>query len=534
MKKIISLIKILFKVNINTSNEKKKKNKIVLLIGFGLYILIIFANFWNMFIDPLKEIGKAEVAINLIINMSSVLVFMTSITYIVNLLYFTNDMENIIPFPFKPREIFVAKLVIAYIYELMIATMLSLPGFLVYGFELGKGVIYYIYAIIVYMLIPIVPIIVLTIFYTIFMQFFKMNRYKNFFKVFSTVIILVAIVGFQIRLNANMMENGSYDGFFILNICNQLKMYAPYYLKVAYSVFENQGNFSSLISIIWFVIINIVIITTTVFGFEKLYMRAIYNSSDSALKVKRQGKIFYKKRSVFFSIVNIEIKKLFRNITFFIQTVLPTSLMPAIILVTMLSSKSVSNEIDINSNQIIKMMFAYLILQFFMMMNQISSTAISRDGGEEASYVKSLPISKMKMIDAKAMPSIYVGMFNLCLAMIFNYLIFDLSWIEVIQVIIAGVLLNFIQSYLFLIIDFRKPKLNWESEVAVVKHNMNVLKSIMIWFGVIIFTAVIGNIFLIVNGIYFSYAYILLLILAYVLIRRYLKQNSEKLYEKIY
>ena len=535
MKKIISLIKVFFKVNIKGSSNTKKKSRIFLLIGFGIYLLFIFSNFWKLFIQPLKQIEQEAVSINLIINISSMFILMTSITYIVNILYFSNDMENIIPFPFKSREIFTAKLSIAYFYELMIATMVSLPGFLIYGLELGMGVEYYVLAFLVFILLPIFSIAILTIFYTILMQFFKVNHYKNFFKIFSTIIILIAIVAFQMNLNANMLANGEYDGNYILEMCNNLNNAMPYYLKIATNIFENVGGASSIISLIWFVIINFCLIGITIFGFDKLYMRAVYYHFGDEIKANHKGKLNYKQQSKFQSFVSKDLKNLFRNVTFFIQCVLPTSFMPAVILITMLSSGS-SNEITLNMNStpVIKMLFGFLIIQFFMMMNQISATAVSRDGEDETVYLKALPFPISKQLDGKAMPSIYVGIFNLVIAMIFNLTIFTLNLIEVLLLIMGGILLNFIQSYTFLILDIRSPKLRWESEVAVVKHNMNVLKAILLWFGMIIVTTIIGNIFLICNAMYFDWAYIVFLLVIYAIIKKYLRQNSEQIYEKIY
>lgn len=534
MKKIINLVKVLFKLNINNSDDKNKKRKILLLILFGVYLLYIFSSFWNLFINPLKEIGQADISINIILSISTALIFMTSITYIINILYFTNDMENIIPLPYKPREIFAAKIIIAYLYELMISTMIALPGFLTYGVVLNKNIIYYIYALIVFTLLPIVPIIFLTIAYTLLMQFFKMTKYKNVFRIFSTVLILGAVLLFQMNLNSNMLDNGNYDSTYILQMCNNLKSSMPYHLKVAFNIFDNLGTLSSLVSLLWFILINVVLFVVTLLCLDKLYLRAVFNNLDGSLKIGKSKKISFHKNSCFTSLVNYELKKLFRHITFFIQCVLPTSFMPAVILISMTTAGNANIDFDMNSNQIIKMLFAFLIIQFFMMMNQISATAISRDGEMEASYYKCLPLSINKIIDAKAMPSVYVGLFNLVIAMIFNIIIFELNISEIIQLIIGGILLNFVQSYIFLIIDLKNPKLRWESDVAVVKHNMNVLKSIALWFGIIIVTSLIGNIFIIFRGNYFSYAYILLLTIVLRILKEYLRENLDKFYEKVY
>ena len=133
----------------------------------------------------------------------------------------------------------------------------------------------------------------------------------------------------------------------------------------------------------------------------------------------------FNKKSIYNSIVFVELKKLFRNVTFFIQCVLPTLVMPGIILVSVLTAQKSLIEVNPNSSVTLKFLFAFLITQFFMMMNQISATAISRDGTGETLYYKSLPIERITIIDAKAMPSIYVGFLNLIISTIFNFFIFE-------------------------------------------------------------------------------------------------------------
>ena len=533
MKKIISLVKVLFKSNLNWSEGQKKSTKVILFILLGAYMLFVFSNFWNLFIEPLKEINKGEDSIYLILNVSSALIFMTSITYIINILYFTNDMENILPFPFKPREVFAAKLIVAYIYEFAITIMITLPGFIMYGVSLQKGFLYYIYAILILVLIPIIPIALLTFVYTILMQLFKMTKYKNFFKVITTVLVLTTVVVFQMKLNENMLDNGNYSSEYIEELCDGFKEHSPYYIKVATDSIQNIENISGVFSLLWFIIMNAISITVLVFGLDNLFLKGMLNAGGGGSFNKITGKINYKLVGKFNTIVRKDLKSLFRNVTFFIQCVLPTSFMPAFILFSVISSSTI-NEINLNVSIVVKILFGILIIQFFMIMNEISATAISRDGEYEITYMKTLPVSIRKQIDAKVMPSIYVGLFNLLVSMIFNIIIFSFSIKDAIILTIIGVLLNFVQSYAFIILDIKKPKLEVDSDMSIVKHNMNVLKAIGIWFAVIIFTAILGNIFIIFNLSYFEYVFLLLLILVLYLLKSYVNKNVEKEFEKIY
>lgn len=535
MKKIIDLVKVFLKLNLNFKiSAKKKSSRILLLVGLGIYLLFIYISMWRQFINPLKEIGQEHMSIYLLLNISSALIFMTSIAYIINILYFSNDMEHIIPFPFKPREIFASKLIVIYLYELMIAGMLCLPGFITYGVELNQGILYYFLALIVFIFIPVIPIILLAIIDIILAHFLKINKYQNYFKIASTIIILVVVFGFQMNMNSNMSANGEYDANYIFEMCNNIKSIMPYNLQVVSRAFENVGSFSSIVSLIWFIVMNIALVLITVFAFDKIYMNTIYLGTGVISKHNKKEKIKLRRNNSFYSIVEVELKKLFRNVTFFIQCVLPTTFMPILILATTLTAQGQNLDFDIASNPVVKMLFAFLIVQFFMMMNQISATAISRDGEKEAGYFKSLPIKKSKLLEAKAMPSIYVGLFSLIISIGFCFFIFNLNVLEFVFLIISGILLNYIQSYLFIIIDIKKPKLQWESELAVIKQNMNVLKAIGIWFAVLMATSLYGNIFIILNIKSFGYIFILTLFIVYLSLKYYLAKNADRFYEKVF
>ena len=534
MKKIISLAKAFYKNNKNDSEKIKKQTKITLYLILGIYILFVFVNFWGLFITPLKEIGKPEMSISLMITLVSVFMFVTSITYVANVLYFSNDIENILPFPFKPKEIFAAKLFTVYIYELLISAMFLLPGFISYGYQMNEGIVFYIYAFIISLLLPIIPILVVTVVCTILMQFFKFVKYKNFFRIVTTVLLLFVIVVFEMNLNSNMEANGEYSSEYILNMVDVFNDKVPYYLEIAVNSMGNIGNFSGFISLLWFAIMNIAAVFVVILSCNKLYLKGVYyNLNGGSSKKIFKKNISYKSGSIYTALINKDIKNLFRNVTFFIQCVLPIFLMPVIILVMLMSSGEVSfiEIIDIPNTMMI--VIGLSIIQIFMIMNYISVTAISRDGREEATFIKTLPINYEKLISAKAASGTLLGIIGVILAIVFSHNILQLEIYEIVVLLVIGVLLNVVQSYMGVLIDLLHPKYNCESELAIVKQNMNIFYAILIEFGMIIITFVFGSILMNFNVIYFVLAYLVFYLIVYVILKVFVKKNAEKLFFKI-
>ena len=230
------------------------------------------------------------------------------------------------------------------------------------------------------------------------------------------------------------------------------------------------------------------------------------------------------------ALVEKEFKNLFRNATFFIQCIFPALLMPIIVVIMSLYNVGdVAETIPENLGEA-KIIFGVIMIQFFMVMNHISVTAISRDGKDEATYLKSLPIKFEKQISAKAMPSILIGIITLFISLFFLYKVIRINIQEMIILFACGLLLNIIQSYLLLMIDCVHPKLSWESDMAVVKHNINFLYALMIGILGIIFTSLLS---VVTFNIGFSIPFMIFLFVTYISLKLYIHFNATKLYSKI-
>ncbi len=95
-------------------------------------------------------------------------------------------------------------------------------------------------------------------------------------------------------------------------------------------------------------------------------------------------------------------------------------------------------------------------------------------------------------------------------------------------------LLNIIQSYINLIIDLKKPKLEWDTEYAVVKQNLNLIFPMI--FALIAICIMVAFGFLL-NEIDYKLSLLILFVIfaatAYG-VDRIVHKNQTKLFEKIY
>ena len=172
------------------------------------------------------------------------------------------------------------------------------------------------------------------------------------------------------------------------------------------------------------------------------------------------------------------------------------------------------------------------ITEFLTSMLYIAPTAISRDG-INAVFMKYIPVSYYKQIIYKGIPNIVFGTITSVIVLIFVWVIAKPSIIFILTAFIINLVLLILQTLLMELVDLRKPKLEWTTEYAVVKQNINLL-----W-PFVLNLLEIGIIFIISIPLnftnYFVTAIIILaihLIITY-LVNRYIYKNQNRLFDRI-
>ena len=106
--------------------------------------------------------------------------------------------------------------------------------------------------------------------------------------------------------------------------------------------------------------------------------------------------------------------------------------------------------------------------------------------------------------------------------------------IYILLIAIASIIMGIFHSYISIIVDLKRPKLEWNSEYAVVKQNMNLMWPVILGLvniTIIVALAIICNF---INSYIFIAVISLIYIFLTIVIRNYIKKNEEKLLEKIY
>ena len=233
---------------------------------------------------------------------------------------------------------------------------------------------------------------------------------------------------------------------------------------------------------------------------------------------------------------------LFKNPIFFVQCVLPSVLMPVVFLgifIVSINSNNSQEAIDEFQNVLsgfietpIGLAVILAITEFLTSMLYIAPTAISRDG-QNAIFMKYIPVPYYKQLIYKGIPNVIFGTITSLIVLIFIYIIAKPSLAFLLTALLLNLILLILQTLLMELVDLSKPKLEWSTEYAVVKQNMNLL-----W-PFVLNLLEIGIIFIVSIPLSFTNYLITAVILALLhiiityFVNRYIYNNQAKLFDKV-
>lgn len=481
--------------------RKKSKAQITLYILLFAYLIGVMWFLSTKMINVLKEIEAQAVFIDLVFMMVFFLNILQAVFSSINLLYFSKDTDSILTLPLKPYQIILARTNVMLILEIAVNMLIGLVPLVIYGIKLNCNALYYISVVIGLILLPVLPVIIISLISMVIMSFSKITKNKNKFQLFTTLIMLALVVAFSIgitKIDSETMTDEqmaqtltSAGGF-----TQMLKTYFPTFGFLSDSVHSN-NILTILLETVKTVLVTFAGVIIYLLCAQKLYFKGLIGSLYSGEKTKKgKIKINAKTGKLGFTYVLKELKILVRNPVYLVQCVLPALIFPVLFigLIFILPEEETSGitnalSMMLEFNKPLILMGLVAAMQFFAMFIYVSITAISREG-KNATFIKYIPVPLYKQYIYKIIPNILMNIFSTVIVLgIVRYLL-SISITDLIIVFAVSILMNISLSMLCLIMDLKRPKLQWNTEYAVVKQNMNLVFPMIfgtINIGIIIF-----------------------------------------------
>lgn len=547
MKETFILTRILFKNALNKNTNKEKVNfkaiagKIFLCLAI-VYIACIIVFLSKEFIGVLQEINQTKLFITLVLLLTLGIGLFQSILSALNILYFSKDIEFLLPLPISSIKIVFAKLNVMIISEYIMEVLTFAIPFAVYGAVVSVGPLFYIMAIIVFLFLPIIPTLLGIIVTVILMTFTNIFKNKDIVQYLTVFITFALVIAMQILISKTTNVTGFMLANKMLEIDGLSNMISKYViiLKQAVVAITEYGSIESVRNTLFLLGESITAYVVVGFLISKTYITSATNVVSSKgnklhSKVKVQKKISIRK-----AYISKEFKMLFRTPAFFLNTVLPIIILPVFFAIPIISStngvteeslEEFKNAIIEITNSSIGFAIYLAIINVLYAFNYVSVTCVSRDG-ENAIFMKYIPIELHKQCRYKAIPSFILNLFPLTFIMLVLIIFFDgIDILFLAEILIVALLCNWFTSYGAVLIDLLNPKLHWTTEYSVVKQNLNMLWATVFDLIVIVGIFAICSFFEIVHiAVLLISAILIITIIAY---DNFIKQNSINIFKKI-
>ncbi|EJS70306.1 ABC transporter permease [Bacillus cereus] len=417
MSKIWTLTKVLLKLNYADFIADKKKRwaylfsfAAILFVGF-----LMFGSLTHVMYEGMIHLGQDPgMIIAMGLAIASIWVFLMSITNILTVFYYSNDIEMLLPLPLKPAQIISAKFLTVLITQYVMSSFILLPIFITYGLKSGAFITYYIYMIFIYLLFPIVPLVLASLLMTIIMRYTNIAKNKDRGNIFIGIVSILFIVGINVFMQWRNKSAFSEDAIanYLANNQSSLLVQMTNYFPTTYFgavALVESANWKGPLYVMIFAVISFVFFVLFYYIAERTYLKGVIGVSTSTAKKEVISAEGLQKSTVQSShlkaYVKKEFKTLFRTPQFFLNCIVQTFVMPIMLFFVLFvqdgNLKWITEYINNPKSAGLAIGVGLCASLFLMGSNVIATTSFSRDGSSW--FVnRYLPVKASDIFFAKA------------------------------------------------------------------------------------------------------------------------------------
>lgn len=500
MKKYLAMVKLLFvqQYRIRPIGEKKKRvGMVILLVVLGLCFLPMLASLvaGSYFLGTVAGADTGICSLLLLVCQGLVLVFGT--IAVISNVFSSKDADKLLFLPVSTTKIFLAKLTVVYVNEVITSAVTILVALLPFGIGAHATVNYFLMLPFALLFVPVLPLFVGCILAIPISAI--MSRLKNN-AVVKTVVSLLFFVGIMalymwmissIGGAAGDIEGDTSDITVVLqNALDSLReagkklvfIHPNFMLATAMTV----TTFSSwLLSFFVALLEHAALLGILVLAALPVYRRILSSSLEAGGSSKRRrGKetqLQVKNTGVVRGLIFSDLKRVLRNSQLAIQSFAGLIMMPMLVIVLSFAFnqdvEGGGSLVSTLSKDPLYQAVAPLVIVCYMSMLGIGSNVlglypISREN-KSLYLLKSLPVSFNKVLLAKVVLATVVMLVCDLLTCVLSVIFFGLNWYYCIAMLLLMSLLGFGGMCVTTLLDLKSPKLGWTNFNQSLKNAKN-------------------------------------------------------------
>lgn len=534
MNKFLLLVKVNLQAILNPSkiassgyakDNKKGMLSIFLLAFIGITFLGISTLYMYLIGVGLNSVGMIDVLPLLGMVSATLIILITGLYQTQSYLFSAKDMDMLLSLPVPKWSIMLSKISTLYIENLIFSAIVAIPAGAMYFYFSNCSFVFWIYYIVGFLLIPLFPLIIATVIGYFLGLISAKFKFKNFAAILSS--LLVILLSFLVSFNLNKL---------LENIVSSIKSIQELYFKIYFPAeyFYKAFVDYSFVDLILFALFSIIPFVIFIAILSRFYLGIISQLNSS----KKNSN--YKLRSLKSSskLKAIYIKELGRYFSSPIY-VLNTGVGMIILLVLSIASIFVDSSTMAvimkmpGSEKLISQ--AVLVPMFFTIsLTATAASSISLEG-MNLWILKSSPVKIWDVFKAKILVNLTVILPLLYISIVIFYFSLSYTVPMIIITLIATTSIAVFTSVFGLTVNLIFPKLDFTSDVQVVKQSMSTMIST---FGSIILPAVFTIIYVSKLSEIFSFEIYALLVSAVLIIVTaccimFLNTKGKKIFQKL-
>lgn len=414
---------------------------------------------------------------------------------VLNSLFFSRDSVWMGYLPVRSRTVLCAKLTEIYAGEMLLNAVILLPAFVMYGIHVQGDWLYYVRAVLLTLLSPLLPMAIITLLSTVLARL--VSGVKN-----SAVLSAVLTFGMVLLLYAGEMVllsgmGEDEDIMWLAQLLVQreamLQAITGFFPPIYWGVKALQGSLGYLLAF-GGVSVGSVALVLLMMGDRYLRLCIRQTEQGGSRKRIRLQDAMWRPQTPVRALVGLEWREIVRSSVNLTQCLAGGIVFPLVIGLMLMGGAfsedfaMMREEIDgllayVSATDL--MLIVAAVLGFVTFISPAACTAVSREGARHA-LNRTLPVPARIMLRAKVLCSLLVDAMVAVITLAVLAFGLRLSW----TVLLGGVLLTLLLRYasvtIMLLVDTVHPLLNWTTETQAIKQNLNVM------FGMVVCLALLA------------------------------------------
>ena len=476
------------------------------------------------------SLGLLGELVTVIFAVACVAIIIFGLIPMISYLYFSRDTEFMMSLPVRSSTVFLAKLSVVYLTEIVVGALVMIPALVTVGIAVGLNAAYYVVVVLAAIVVPAVPMVLVSIIAIPLMYVVSFFRNKGALASVAMILLFGAVFGaYYAFLGKFASSPGDAEidpEQFVASVTAAFvtiaKILAPlssaaYFAVGAGSGFEGGvcktpfGEFgagaASAINTGVFVLSAAVLVLFAALISGAVYRRAASRIAEGGTKKTKAAKKTEKISSPLVALFRKEWRELLRTPAFAFQCLGGVVLCPIVIVFFMSSFRngmSADPEAAEAMGAVMKVITSFSCILMTSIvgvsMNVGASTAFTREG-KNFYVLKTIPVEYKTIVKAKLRLYLLISSITVVVSMSIGA-IFAFDAVNFVCGLAFLLVYNYGYNCFCLYFDLVRPKLNWVTQNEAVKNNRNVIVPTLINIGVSIILVLVPTLLIAFVPIY--------------------------------